>query len=536
MHKGRVLILFAAIISFSVSTMAQTHVRVWLTDKEEVEFIPQDYFHPAALERRAMSGIPAVQYSDLPVKQEYIETLECMGLELEIASRWFNFVSGRIDIASAERIKDLPFVKEIEIFDTANDAFASCAEVKEEYAVMSSDQVLRKQTEVLGAEAFNDLRIDGKGIRIAVFDVGFKGYKQFEHFDDLRNSGRIERTWDFVGKDEEVDGHGSHGTMVLSCIAGRYKGHSMGLATGATFLLARTERNNLENFAEEERWLAAAEWADKHGVHIINSSLGYTWHRYWNDEMDGKTALVSRAANMAASKGMLVVNAAGNEGDEAWQFIGAPADADSVLSVGGVEPETGVHISFSSYGPTADRRMKPNVCAFGEAAVASASGISLVPGTSFAAPLVTGFAACLWQLRNDLSNMDVFHAIEEASHLHPYFDYSHGFGVPWAPNVIDSKSRKVVEPTFDVELLSHQGPISVRLHPDLERNPAKSINQPPGRTYVYYHVADAEGHLLLYRVVDHLEDNFLIDADQLYQGAVVRIAYKGYVQEIFLED
>ena len=170
----------------------------------------------------------------------------------------------------------------------------------------------------------------------------------------------------------------------------------MGLATGANFLLAITEVSS-EPFSEEENWLAAVEWAYKNGADIISSSLGYTNNRYFTKDMDGKKSFVVKAASLAARKGMLVINAAGNDGDSEWKVISTPADADSILTIGGVSPETNLHINFSSYGPTADGRMKPNVSAFGEAVVANTKGnVEIAFGTSFATPLVAGFAACAW--------------------------------------------------------------------------------------------------------------------------------------------
>ncbi len=148
--------------------------------------------------------------------------------------------------------------------------------------------------------------------------------------------------------------------------------------------------------------------------------------------MNGKKSLVARAANMAASKGMLVVNAAGNDGETKWKHLGTPADADSVLSVGGISPESDYHFSFSSYGPTADKRLKPNVCAYGAVMESGKKGLTTTYGTSFASPLVAGFAACAWQTNRRLNNMELFKEIEKSADLYPYFDYAHGYGVPQA--------------------------------------------------------------------------------------------------------
>ena len=170
--------------------------------------------------------------------------------------------------------------------------------------------------------------------------------------------------------------------------------------------MARTERVAVENETEEVLWLMAMEWADANGADIINTSLGYASEEYFNYQMDGKTSIIARAANMAAKKGILVLVSAGNSGDSDWKYIATPADADSVLTIGAIT-SSGIHRSFSSFGPTADFRMKPNVVAYGDVMGASKKGISKTQGTSFSCPLVAGYAACVWQitLENQYGNI-----------------------------------------------------------------------------------------------------------------------------------
>jgi hypothetical protein len=208
----------------------------------------------------------------------------------------------------------------------------------------------------------------------------------------------------------------------------------MGLATGAEFLLARTEIDP-EPFKEEVWWAQGAEWADKNGADIINSSLGYGKDRHWTKDMDG-TSYVAKAANKAAEKGILICNSAGNEGDDKhWMTIITPADAENVLTVGGIEDnlERYQHIDFSSYGPTADKRLKPNVVAFGTAEVANPKGdYTFASGTSFSSPLTAGFCACAWQTKRNLTAMQMKAEIEKSADLYPYFDYAYGYGVPQA--------------------------------------------------------------------------------------------------------
>ena len=226
--------------------------------------------------------------------------------------------------------------------------------------------MLEAQITSLEGHLFDSL-YTGKGIRICIIDAGFPEVDESQLFEHIRNNNRIIKTWDFKKNKPDVYRYNSHGTSVLSCIAGVYNGKKVGMATDAEFLLARTERVTYEGIAEEEDWLEAVEWADKNGADIINSSLGYTKAAHFLEDMDGNTTIISRAANLAARKGILVVNAAGNEGRSEWKYVAAPGDADSALTVGGINPWTGLHTSFSSYGPNARHHLKPNVSAFGHA-------------------------------------------------------------------------------------------------------------------------------------------------------------------------
>ena len=209
-----------------------------------------------------------------------------------------------------------------------------------------------------------------------------------------------------------------------------------------------------EPFKEEVWWMQAMEWADKNGAQVINSSLGYGKDRYYTKAMDG-TSYVAKAANMAARKGIVVCNSAGNEGDDRqWKTIITPGDADSILTVGGITHSLTNyrHINFSSYGPTADGRLKPNVCNFGYARVANVSGddeYTWVYGTSFSSPLTAGFVACAVQMRPNLTSMEMKKEVERSADLYPYFDYAMGYGVPQASYFV--KGEEQAEKSFNIE-------------------------------------------------------------------------------------
>lgn len=436
----RSILLIGSLI-FSPS-IAQHHYWVIFTDKDNVAFNPYTYFDARTIQKRINRGIPIVEFTDFPVRVDYIENIKSITGEIHTVSRWVNGVSVSAGKKKLDQIARLAYVEKI----IPIEMYSTSAGIPFKSIISRCDEDLRKrQFESMGGVFFENLAIDGKGVRIAVFDNGFSDVDKSPVFEHLRNENRIIATWDFVKNREFVYSYRFHGTSVLTCIAGKLDDKKFGLATGAEFLLARTEISR-EVFSEEENWLAAMEWADKNGADIINSSLGYTHHRYRQKQMDGKSTLVSRAASMAAAKGILVVNAAGNDGSDFWRVIAAPADADSILSVGGINPETGHISSFSSLGPTFDGRMKPNVCAFGTVVTSNALEIKSSSGTSFAAPLVAGFAACVMQMNPEWSNIKTLEEIQKSGHLYPYFDYAHGFGIPQAAYFTGEKNQ--VKPTF----------------------------------------------------------------------------------------
>ena len=229
----------------------------------------------------------------------------------------------------------------------------------------------------------------------------------------------------------------SHGTSVLSCMGANLPGQMVGTAPRATFWLLRTEDADIEVLAEEYNWAAGAEFADSVGADVINSSLGYTtfdnpvYNHTWAD-LDGNTAPCSRAGGLAAKRGILVVNAAGNSGGSSWQYVGTPADNDSVFTIGAVDAQS-FYASFSSTGPTADGRIKPDVSAEGSGAaiVGQGGGVALNGyGTSFASPIMAGALACLWQSAPSFTAEQIRNAVRTSASQATAPDSLLGFGIP----------------------------------------------------------------------------------------------------------
>jgi serine protease AprX len=554
---------------------------VVLRDKAGVSFLADTYFSPAARARRRRQHLPPADSTDFPVRPDYLRAVRATADSVLLVSRWFNAVACRATPTQAAALARLPGVRrvtrlpEARLLPAAHRAAPGPDNPPK--PVVAPDRLLaHRQVRSLGAEAFRRAALDGKGLRIAVFDVGFLGADHHPAFRDLFARKGVVATYDFARRTPNVFHGGSHGTGVLACLAGRLPdGTPLGLATGADYLLARTERMYRELYAEELAWLAAAEWADRNGADIINSSLGYTARRYFPEEMNGRRSLVARAANMAARKGILVVNAAGNDGDNNdWRTVGTPADADSVLAVGGLDPETGLHVEFSATGPTADRRLKPNVAAFGTVLTATPRGYARVDGTSFASPLVAGFAACAWQQQRHLPVMRLFQQLQESGSLYPYYDYAHGYGLPRARAFLRPAAAPATPPNREpkVDFLVEDSLLAVNIRPaarpvaqmlplyadsvglalpDAKRVPAVGREEPPTAArrqpspaqpaspaedvfawpaagHLYWHVADARGVLRRYEVVEVSQRAILrIPRRTLRSGDVVRVFYLG---------
>ena len=482
--------------------------RYWVTlsDKRGVRFDPVRYFTPAAQARRARQHLPAFDVTDLPVRPDYVAAVAARVDTVTLVSRWFNAVACRATPAQAAALRALPGVAKVEEWPRLNVGIAAYhlttlrssrslhnssphrispllhQPANSPKPITANDYLLaRRQTAHLDGTALRAAGLAGQGLRIAVFDVGFRGLPEHPAFQELVAGKRIVATHDFLKNRANVFIGGSHGTEVMGCLAGRLPGGgsgapgvALGLAPAAEYLLARTEQLHRERYAEEEAWLAAVEWADRLGADIINSSLAYTEQRYFPEQMDGHRSLIARAANLAARKGVLVVSAVGNDGDDDWVRIGTPADADSVLAIGGLDPETGLHIAFSSYGPTADRRPKPNLAAFGIVLTTTpGGGYERLEGTSFASPLVAGFAACLWQQHRELTAMQMFRGLEKSAELYPYFDYAHGYGRPRFAHFAPVVPAIAIVPTFD--FVPHDSLIAVIIRPEAALQPAESL-------------------------------------------------------------
>lgn len=560
---------YVSIILFSLTTavcFSQEKYWVYFTDKEGVEFNPSEYFHPKAIERRKQIGYPLDHISDRPLVNRYVEEVMASTEELKMTSRWLNAAVVMAFPHQIEAIRNLPFVERVE-----SERYDVVLCVSEEVDSVANEfektDLIRFQVERMGGHKFAEAGYKGKGKTIAIFDAGFPGVDKSDLFKHIRARNGIKGTYDFIRKNKNVYRKIAHGSTVLSCVAGvRNDSVNLGMATEADFLLAITEKMLKEGAAEEEAWLAAAEWADKNGADIINSSLGYTRRNYFKRDMNGHTAIITKAANMASSKGILVVSSAGNEGNKkSWVMIAAPADGDSVLAVGAINPWSGLHTTFSSFGPSSDKELKPNVTAVGHVMAYSADKkIDETQGTSFSSPLTAGFAACAWQANPNLTNWELLKLIEKSGDLYPYYDYAHGYGVPQAEKFIPESLQDEQGPdslfTFKVEdnILQVSVKEELMIRDTLEQGRDFNVyrfteritrhlydykkveidEEHPfaKRELFYYHVENDSSYLDEYSVLT-VRDNPILTLNMgNLKGKTLRFHYRGYTEEMKLEE
>ncbi|HUM46310.1 MAG TPA: S8 family serine peptidase [Chitinophagales bacterium] len=405
---------------------------------------PGAFLSQRSIDRRIRYAIPITE-NDLPVNPDYIMQVTNTGVKLLNKSKWLNSVSIQTDDSAAlAEVKALPFVKNsypiAPRYSNSHRPSKTVTDFNPQKLSEGGPDLYGNafsQIDMLRGNTLHDKGYRGEGMVIAVMDVGFFNAPNLTVFKSLFDQGRVLGWWNFVKGNDTVFVSGGHGTSVLSTIAANAPGSMVGTAPEVSVYLFVTEDGASEYPIEEHNWAAGAEKADSLGADIITSSLGYSRfddgafnHTY--QQMDGNTTMVTRAADFAASKGIIVCSSAGNEGNSDWFYITAPADADSILTVGAVD-SLGLITSFSSNGPSSDGDVKPNVVAQGIRAtvVEPFSGAIVTSnGTSFSNPVIAGMTACLWQAHPDKNNMEVIKAIERSSSL--FFDPndSMGYGIP----------------------------------------------------------------------------------------------------------
>ena len=475
--KTIILTIFLTIISTHL--FAQEY-RFFVSFKEKNATFsvekPQEFLSKRAIKRRENQKI-AISAQDLPVRAEYLRELEKYGAKVHYPSKWLNGAVISLNITQKDQIKGLSFVKNLEIIKKSPDYEEgtnkkSLKEPSKEISKEGTKESLKitenseidtlkrlkfdrtitygnaiNQVKMLETDQMHKQGFTGRGILIAVFDGGFGEVNEVNSLKHLFTNKKIIATYDVVRGNNDVFEDNPHGREVLSCIAAYEPTKIIGTAPEASFLLIRTEDVATETRLEEYNWLRAAEFADSCGTDIINSSVCYSFFdeiemNYTIKDLNGKTAIISQAAEIATEKGIIVVVAAGNEGNNSWKHIAFPADAPSVLAVGAVNSRGDI-CRFSSTGTPISTQIKPDLVAQGQGVIVTHANnaTTITQGTSYAAPLIAGFVACVWQAYPQLSAKEIREIIRKSANQADNPDKQYGWGVPSFMRILEKNPR-----------------------------------------------------------------------------------------------
>jgi serine protease AprX len=438
MASNKITLLLFIITSFVAEAQTNQYF-IFFKDKAGTPFSisePSQFLSERSIARRQKQNI-AITEEDLPVNPAYVNQVKSTGAVPFFTSRWWNGVLVEADGAMIASINSLPFVIGSALAAPGKKNTGGRVNSTRQKKNSNADQpVNQTQLQQIGLDEMHSLGFHGEGIRIAIFDSGFQGVNLSAPFSLLFSENRIRQSYNFVNNTGAVYQSDDHGTEVLSVIAANTEGVYTGGAFKAEFLLYLTEDVSSEYRIEEYNWTFAAERADSAGADVINSSLGYydfddASMNYQKTELDGEKAVITIAARKAIEKGILVVTSAGNEGAKPWKLVTPPADAEGILAVGSVNSLRSLS-GFSSIGPTADNRIKPDVVAMGSGtSVVKASGtLGTASGTSLASPLIASLAAGALQAFPSLTSQQIYHAIINSADQASRPDNFMGYGLP----------------------------------------------------------------------------------------------------------
>ena len=420
--------------------------RLYLTDKKGSPYSishPNRYLSRRSIERRKRQQLP-IDSTDLPVSPRYLKLIEQQDVSIVGQSRWQNTVLIRLkDSTRIHRLEQLACVANSKLVWVAPDSIIPTAQkttFHEDFEERDSIGGIYygkndSQIRLLQGHRLHQIGLAGKNMMIAILDGGFKNVNRIPAFQQIDICGYQ----DFVNPaSPSIFAETDHGTKVLSTMAINAPYFYIGTAPKASYWLLRSEDQQTEQEVEEDYWTMAAEFADSVGCDLINSSLGYheydyPWMSHQLHHLDGHTAFVSKSASLLASKGIILVNSAGNSGMGSWKKIGVPADGDNILTVGAITADEPRHLApFSSVGPTQDGRIKPDVVAIGAPTfLVNGRGVIIEDmGTSFSAPTICGLVACLWQGMPEKSAIEIINIIRQNSDNHEHPDNIYGYGIP----------------------------------------------------------------------------------------------------------
>ena len=454
LHNRNLFILFFYFFASTILFAQTNSYIIYLADKQGTAGSlddPSTYLSIRAIEKKALQNIP-LDSTDLPVSQTYINALKNDGAEIIYSSKWLNAICIKATPGIYANISTHAFVTNsgplFKISGSPN---------TQTIAGTTTTNYAANYSDFLGITQMHQQGITGNGVLIAITDEGFPGVDTLTAFKHVWNNNQLTYYFDVADNEANVFNDDNHGTYMLSILAGETSNYK-GVAPGADYVLLRTEIGATESKLEEYNWLRAAEIADSCGVDIISVSLSYNTYDNASDsytyaDMNGSTSIIARAADMAYEKGMLVVCSAGNNGTNAWKYIGTPADAYKVIAVGSVDANN-MKSNFSSYGPSADGRIKPDVCALGSSVycIKPDGSLFITDGTSLSTPMIAGLLAGIKQSYPELSNDVLKSLLLQSCDNFTQPTNLKGYGVPHYPNtfsytsIYSQKSKMLIAP------------------------------------------------------------------------------------------
>jgi len=440
-------IFLAGFLFFQFLVFSQEDAWVYFNAKANIQNYldqPLSMLSQRALDRRIAQHI-SLDEKDIPINMVYVnEIAASSGISVKAISKWFNAVHVQGSLADIKLLSSLSFVDHLEFANRSLNIVGKIAAPKKIEKVRSAYKVQASynygnsanQIQMLNGVLLHQHNYTGLGKVIAVMDGGFPGVNSAVPFSRLRDNNQILGGYDYVNRNSDFYSGIEHGSMVLSTMGGYLDNQLVGTAPDASYYLFVTEDGSREGPLEMSLWVEAAEEADRLGVDIITTSLGYTEfdnsnYNFTYADMNGRNAYISRGVDLAFSRGIICVVSAGNEGNKSWKYISAPADAIHAVAVGAVN-SSGNYVSFSSEGPSFDQRIKPDLAAQGQSAIVSNSNGSIVSvnGTSFSAPIVAGLLASLWQALPNKTNAEIVDLIKESASLFANPNVEMGYGIP----------------------------------------------------------------------------------------------------------
>ena len=550
LNKIKSLFIICFLFSFANSTQSQTFTKYWVKfkDKNGSPYSisnPSAYLTAKSIARRTTQGI-AVDITDIPVNQTYINQVNATGAQVFQRSKWMNaaivIISNPSQLTAINSLTCVLNVSPVARF--------AKTKADEEVKLDMNDDVIQKTTNVtsynygpsftqanqIGADCMHQVGFRGQNMVIAVIDAGFEQANVNPVFDSLRNEGRLLGTRDYVQGNTSVYEDYLHGANCLSLMAGNTPGQLIGTAPKASYWLLRSEDVFSEKIIEENNWVVAAEFADSVGADIATTSLGYTTfdissqnHVY--GDLNGRTSVASIASTMAVRKGIFVLNAAGNEGGGSWTYIGIPADADSICTVGSVDGG-GVHSNFSSIGPTADGRIKPDLSSMGQGSYVCNPGFNFNfgSGTSYATPILAGAVACLWQANPTKTNMQILQALKSSASQSLTPDNYYGWGIPnmcAAHNLLNGTNVSVNESNRSTYFKIFPNPAKQQISFTLNQKPETIL------------ITDVLGNQIDYNISEQKGNEFTLLLNNSMSSGVYLITIKtseGILNSKFIKD